>query len=132
DLEPERTLVQIRQVVSAHQGAKNPNADERHSRRQIGNDGSSEQTSQRGPVAPSQPFERSVAKRPTRLAKRQIGKPGNERERAQKRAEQPKADRISHRRKERRLAALQREQREVGGDDDQGRKKNRPRDLARR
>ena len=101
-------------------------------RPQIREHGPIEQAGQRGAVAAAQPFQRLVVKRGARLAEREVGEARNQRERAQQRAEQRISHGVGHRREQRGLAALEREQRQIGGDDDQGREEDRPRHLPGR
>ena len=65
------------------------------------------------------------------FAKGHIGQAGNQGKGTQERAEQGIAHSISHRREQLGFGPLERKQREVGGDDDEGGKENRPRHLCR-
>ena len=72
-----------------------------------------------------------VAEDAPRLAISQIGQARDHQQRKRQRAELRIADHIGHRREQLRLDPLEGEQREIGGDDDQGGEEDRPRNLQR-
>ena len=78
-----------------------------------------------------QPLKRSVVEDRPGFAEGHIGEAGNQGKGTQECAEKGIAHSISHRREQLRFGPLERKQRKVGGDDDEGGKENRPRNLCR-
>ena len=90
-----------------------------------------ERPAHRDAVPVEQPVQHRIPPGPATGAKQPRRQHRHERQRQQQRADQSKADRVGHRREQPALDALQGEQREVRGHDDEQRKEDRPLHLDR-
>ena len=131
-LQPQCAFVQIRQEVPADCGPQADHREQREYHHAINDPRLLEAGGEDSVIRDGQAFQPAIVINPAGLAECQICKTRNQRQRRQQGAEQCIAHGIGHRCKQLRLGPFEREQRQIGGNDDQAREENWARHLQRR
>src|ERR1019366_205870 len=130
-MQPERTLVELGQKLPPDCCAENDDCNRRAGTDQIEYRRAAKGAVRGAPIQLLQPMQDRIVKHAARPAIGQVGQARNDKQGDRQRGELGVADGIGQRKEQFRLDPIEREQRQIGGDDDGRGKKDRSRHLAR-